>query len=123
MMGDIVDVGSESPHLRARIVGTGPIDTIEVRNGINVIKQLRPFNESDLGHRIKIIWGGARVRGRDRLVKWDGNLDVLGNSIMAAETLNFWNANYPLDQINNQRLTWKSVTTGGTAGIILTIAK
>jgi len=123
MMGDIVEVGTQTPYLQARVAGTAPLDTIEVRNGLQVIQTHRPYAQGDLGRRIKIVWSGARVRGRDRLVNWDGKLAVHGNSIFAATPLNFWNANHPLHQINNRQLTWKSVTTGGAAGVILTLER
>ena len=123
MMGDVANVSTETPHLEVHVVGTAPIDNVEFRNGLQVIKRLRPYNNGDLGHRVKIVWSGARVRGRDRLVNWDGSLEVHGNSILATTPLNFWNVNHPLDQISNHRLAWKSVSTGGTSGVILTLER
>lgn len=104
------------------VVGTAPIDNIEIRNGLQFIKKFRPYSEGELGHRIKIVWGGAQVRGRDRLVNWDGTCEVQDNSILAATPLNFWNVNHPLVQFGNHQLAWKSVSTGGTAGVIVTLA-
>jgi hypothetical protein len=125
-MGDIVEMGAEmdagSYHLHGRVVGTGPIDHVEIRNGMGVLKRIRPYGQDDLGRRIKIVWRGARVRGRDRLVNWDGTLDVAGNAIEAATPLNFWNANAPLVQSGPHHLAWQSVTTGGTTGVILTLS-
>jgi len=61
------------------------------------------------------------VRGRERLVTWDGSLRVIGNSILAATPINFWNADQPLQLIGDERCVWKSVTTGGLAGVVLTL--
>ena len=42
---------------------------------------------------------------------------------MAVEPINFWNANQPLEEDGDHQLTWQSVTTGGLAGIIITLDK
>jgi hypothetical protein len=123
LMGDILTVGTENPCLNLRIVGTAPIESVEVRNGLELIHTIRPYCEKDLGNRIKVIWSGAEVRGRDRLVSWDGSLKVQGNSILKVEPINFWNANRPLRQSGQDQLSWHSVTTGGLAGVIITLEK
>ena len=123
IMGDEVNVATETPQLQVRVVGSAPIEHVAVRNGAQVIKQLRSYGNNDLGRRIKIVWRGARERGRDRLVRWNGRLHIQNNSIISATPLNFWDANHPLESINEQQLAWQSVTTGGTAGVILTLAK
>lgn len=120
-MGDTAEIGVETPHLHLSLIGTAPIDQVEIRNASTVIHRVRPYNQGDLGKRVKIIWRGAQVRGRDRLVHWDGDLFVHNNSVLNAVPLNFWNADHPLTQRNAHTLTWKSVTTGGTAGMILTL--
>ncbi len=121
MMGDVVAVTAGNPQLHVRLDGSAPIDHVEIRNGMQVIQRLRPYGEGDLGRRVKIVWSGARVRGRDRLVDWEGGLEVQGNSILSAAPLNFWNANHPLGRTGSRALAWKSVTTGGTSGVIITL--
>ena len=123
MMGECAELKHETPHLRGRISGSAPIERVEVRNGMAVIAQQRPYGAANLGRRIKIIWRGAQERGRDRLVRWNGRLHLQNNAITAATPLNFWNADHPLEQPDDQHLAWQSVTTGGTAGVILTLAK
>jgi len=54
------------------------------------------------------------------MVAWDGSLSVTGNTILEAEPIQFWHADQPLGRSANQ-LSWKSVTTGGLAGVILTL--
>jgi hypothetical protein len=121
MMGDVIEIETDAgaPVLHARLVGTAPIESIEVHNGLQVIQTLRPYGEDDLGRRVKVVWSGAEVRGRDRMVRWDGGLRVRGNAILEAVPINFWNANRPLETINSHELAWKSATTGGVTGVIL----
>ena len=122
-MGDVVTVGAGTPLLRVRVVGTAPIESVQVRNGLDVIETLRPYEKDDLGNRVKVVWSGAEVRGRDRLARWDGGLRLRGNALTDATPINFWNANQPLEQIGNRQLAWKSITTGGVAGVILRLEK
>jgi len=123
MMGDLICAGKGTPRLYVRVVGTAPIESVAVRNGLETLATLRPYGEDDLGHRVKILWSGAEVRGRDRMVTWDGGLRVRGNAIQQATAVNFWNANQPLQKASPERLAWKSVTTGGAAGVILALEK
>jgi hypothetical protein len=120
MMGDVVEVEADA-SLHVKLAGTAPIESVEVRNGLQVVKTLRPYGEEDLGRRVKVVWSGAEVRGRDRVVRWDGGLRVRGNAILQAEPINFWNANRPLETVSNRELAWKSATTGGLTGVILTL--
>ncbi len=121
MIGDIVHVTSSTPVLHFRGAGTSPVESILVRNGIQDIMTFRPYTSKDLGNRIKIIWSGAEVRGRDRMVEWDGNLEVQGNLILDAIPINFWNPDHPIEKINPHRLVWNSTTTGGLAGVIISL--
>ena len=121
MMGDVIHTGAGTARLYVRVVGTAPIESVEVRNGLEMVETLRPYGEDDLGSRVKIVWSGAEVRGRARSVVWDGGLRVRDNIIVNVTPINFWNANQPLEKVGNNQLAWKSVTTGGVAGVILTL--
>jgi hypothetical protein len=103
------------------IHATGPIEDVQVRNGLDTIAVLHPFNESDLGSRIKIIWSGAEVRGRARKASWDGLLEVRNGRFSKVIPVNFWNPDRPLAVLDDTHLSWQSITTGGTAGMILTL--
>jgi len=119
MMGDVVHAGEGEPMLDVLAAGTAPIESITVYDGVDVVKTLRPFSTG--GNRIKVLWGGAEVRGRARMVNWDGHLSIHDNKIINASTVNFWNADNPLQKQENT-LRWQSITTGGNAGVILELA-
>ena len=94
------------------------IERVEIRNAMTVLKTVRPYNKDDLANRLKVRWQGATVRGRGRQVVWDGGLRVVGNSIASFEAINFHNHEQQCTQLTSSRIGWKSLTTGGLAGVI-----
>ncbi len=119
IMGDVLETNTESSELNVKINSTAPIDYVEIRNGLEIIKTIRPYSESDLGNKIKIVWSGAEVKGRDRKAAWDGTLKVPGNKIKSFTPVNFWNSDSQPKLIGQDELSWKSITTGGITGVIV----
>jgi hypothetical protein len=119
MMGDVLEIKSNPMILHVHAIGTHNIERIEFFNGPDEIEARRPYSEKDLSSRLKIIWSGAEVRGRGRMVNQDGNLTLEGNSIRRITPINFWNPLKTVDQTGPDRLSWESGTTGGLAGMIL----
>jgi len=123
MAGDVLDLSADDlPTLHLRFTGTGPVESVAIRNGLETIVVVRPYTEADLGRRIRIVWGGAEVRGRDRKVEWHGGLRVRGNEILDVAPINVWNPEAPIERVGGDRVRWRSITTGGFAGAILTLA-
>ena len=123
IMGDIVSSEHGKALLSVNITGTAPIESVEIRNGLETVGTFRPYDNNDICHskRLKIAWSGSELRGRARMVLWDGTLLLSGNTISSASTINFWNKHHPLKLTDENRLEWDSITTGGVAGIILTL--
>jgi len=123
LAGDVVDLSADDlPTLHLRFVGTAPIESITIRNGLETIAVVRPYTTADLGRRIRIVWGGAEVRGRDRKVEWHGGLRVRDNEILDVVPINVWNPEAPIERVGADRVRWRSITTGGFTGAILTLA-
>ena len=123
-MGGLLNPGSGSdPEFRIRVCGTAPIERVEVRNGMQVVKCFRTCTAAHLSNRIKLLWEGAEVRGRGRQVAWNGSLTLSGNRIQGVTPLNFHNPDLPCRQADPRRLDWESITTGGVAGLILELTQ
>jgi hypothetical protein len=119
-MGDIIRPGHVPMHLAAEVIGTAPIERVDVLHGISVAKTLRPYGASDLGRRVRVLWQGAEYRGRGRETLWQGKLTVTENRIVRFAPVNFLNPERTVQEIAaGTALTWTSVTTGNLAGIDL----
>src|SRR4029453_4065651 len=75
-------------RIAGRAAGTGPIERIDVFRGLGLIHPVSPYTEASFARsdRYRIAWAGSRVRGRDRLTRWDGWLELSAGRILAAET-------------------------------------
>jgi len=119
-MGDIIRPGRVPMHLAAEVIGTAPIERVDVLHGTSVAKTLRPYGASDLGRRVRVLWQGAEYRGRGRETPWQGKLKVSGNRIVRFAPVNFLNPERIVQEIAaGTVLAWSSVTTGNLAGIDL----
>jgi hypothetical protein len=122
IMGDIAGVSGTAVRLKATVIGQAPIERIEIRDGMSVVKTVRPHALSDLGARVRIVWSGARYRGRNRDVNWDGSLGIEGNAIRRFATANFLNPERAVTQDSDRALRWQSTTTGTFSAIDLWLA-
>jgi hypothetical protein len=120
MMGDIIRPKVVPMKLAVEVIGTAPLDRVDVVHGTHVVQSERPFAPSDLGCRVRILWQGAEYRGRGRETLWQGKLEVVGNRIERFAAVNFLNPERKVQELTpNVALAWTSVTTGNLAGIDL----
>jgi hypothetical protein len=119
-MGDIVRPGNVPTRLTAEVIGTAPIERVDVLHGKDVVKTVRPFAADALGRRVRVLWQGAEYRGRGRETFWKGKLTVAGNRIARFAAVNFLNPERKVVETEpGVALAWTSVTTGNLAGIDL----
>ena len=117
VMGDVVATEAGELELAISVRGTAPLLSVEVRNGMHTVQTLRTFGPGDLGRRLRVRWAGAAVRGRGRQVAWDGTLSVAGNRIERISAFNFFNPERQPALAADGAVSWRSITTGGSAGI------
>jgi Protein of unknown function (DUF3604) len=120
LIGDIVRPGSVPMRVAAEIIGTAPIERVDVLHGTRVARTVRPYSAADLGRRVRVLWQGAEYRGRGRETLWQGQLTVAGNRIARFASVNFLNPERMIQETAaGAALAWSSVTTGNLAGIDL----
>ena len=71
-MGDIVRPEGAPMKLSAEVIGTAPVERVDVLHGTEVVHSVRPFSGGDLGRRVRVLWQGAEYRGRGRETIWTG---------------------------------------------------
>jgi hypothetical protein len=119
-MGDIIRPGGAPMRLSAEVIGTAPIERLDVLHGSNVVQTARPFVATDLGRRVRVTWQGAEYRGRGRETIWQGKLTLKGNRFARFAPVNFLNPERKVVETGpGTALGWTSVTTGNLAGIDL----
>ncbi|HEV2699044.1 MAG TPA: hypothetical protein VGU90_13690, partial [Terriglobales bacterium] len=120
IMGDIVRPKGVPMKLSVDVIGTAPLECVEVLHGTRVIQSERSFTRSDLGRRVRILWQGAEYRGRGRETVWQGKLAVTANAVERFAAVNFLNPERKVQEVTpGIALVWTSVTTGNLAGIDL----
>ncbi len=117
MMGDILRVAGETVELAVEVLAAAPVERIEIRNGRETLETFRPYGEADLGARIRVIWEGARYRGRGRQTVWDGYAELEGNGFAGLAPINFWNLEQRFARTAPDRVEWTALTTGNFAGL------
>lgn len=123
VIGDVVNVATGAMSLHGRLMGTAPIDRVEIYNGMEIFETLTPYSQEDLGRRIKIAWSGAEEKGRARLTNWDGSFTLIDNAIKSIQAVNFWNPDRPMRRLDDQHVEWASATNGGLAGCIVELER
>ena len=120
LMGDIIRPGSVPMRLAAEVIGTAPVERLEVLHGTRVAQTVRPFTAADLGRRVRVLWQGAEYRGRGRETMWQGKLTLSDNRFSRYAPVNFLNPERKVEETApGTALAWSSVTTGNLAGIDL----
>ena len=116
MMGDIVQTADREAALSLHVVSPTPIERIEVRNGAQVVKTLRPYGEDDLGNRLRVLWSGAEYRGRGRDSAWTGEARFGGATVRRMAKINAWNHERRLETAGSDRVVFDVITTGNYGG-------
>jgi hypothetical protein len=113
----------EKARVRASVVGTAPLESLGLHRGRELIQEVRPvaFQALAGSRRIRVSWGGARMRGRGRRATWDGHIRLEGVRLKRLEPFAF---DAPTDGIVDQgadRVEFRSRTTGDRDGVDLWI--
>ena len=122
MMGGIVHLPEGEAVLKVDVLGSVPLERLDIFNGLDHVETVRPFDRDALGNRIRVVWEGAEYRGRFRQVIWDGTATVSDNRILEARGINFFNREKTLDRLGENSLKWRALTTGNFGGFDVWLA-
>lgn len=109
--------------IEGRVVGTGPIAQIDVYRGLELVKTITPYTPASFegSKRYRVAWAGSRVRGRDRLTKWDGHVELSAGKIAGATPYSMDNPEKGIQQQTANQVSWVSNTTGDDDGVDLRV--
>jgi hypothetical protein len=127
-MGDFVKISSDL-EVTISVLGTAPIERIEMYVGstpVQVATELlqNAVEESDCESLVKISWGGARSRGRNRQLEVSGTVSIDANGIDSNrleidKVVGFFDlATLPVVNAKGE-LPFKNSVSGNTASISL----
>lgn len=108
------------PEIAVSVWGTAPIEKVDIFRGTEII-YTHPQTIPRQQNRVRIAWSGQRIRARNRLVRWDGEVTIDKGRITDARGFAFDSASEGIQSASDQSVTWTSVTTGDADGVILTL--
>ena len=114
MMGDILRTAATEARFDVEVRAPAPIERIEIRNGLELLETVRPYERG--GNRIRVVWEGSEYRGRGRETIWDGAAVIRGNHFRRVAPINFYNLDKKLAHGADGSLEWQALTTGGHGG-------
>ena len=107
-----------SPEIDVSVAGTADIERVDIFRGLDLVYTF-PETVDRSSDKVRIAWSGQRIRARNRLVRWNGGLDIANGRIRSAEGYAFDSASEGIQEATDREVTWKSVTTGDADGVIL----
>lgn len=122
-MGSVLK--SDTPvTLRGSVIGSGPLDVLLLYRGRDILQEIRPaeFDHLQDSPRIRVTWGGSRIRGRGRRVNWSGTIRVEGTTIREATEVAFDCQADGITEKDAHHVSFHSQTTGDMDGVILWLA-
>lgn len=115
-LGDIVRVNGETAEISVSIQAPVGIVSLELRAGAETLSTHRPYDVTDLGDRIRVMFSGAEYRGRGRDTNWRGRADLRGARIDGFRPVNKLNHEMLLKQTGSSAAVWNAITTGNMVG-------
>lgn len=117
IMGDIARVTEDHVTLSLDVVGSAPIERIDIFDGSDHLETVWGYAASDLGRRVRLVYEGAEYRGRARTTNWDGTITIAGNRIVNSAVVNNWNLDRGIISADDTSIAFKAVTTGNYGAI------
>ena len=109
---------TQPPEISVKVVGTAPIERVDIFRGLEQIYTY-PTTTERAEDQIRVAWSGQRIRARNRLVRWDGSLEIDRGQILNAEGYAFDTPAEGIEIVTDRTVSWKSVTTGDSDGVLL----
>ncbi len=111
-MGDIARTADQEVRLAFTVQARGPIERVEVLNGMETVATVRNPASLTLQSRLRVLWRGAMVKGRGAKAHWQGRAVFHDCTILKTREINAWNPDRELRREGENAVSWDSVTAG-----------
>ncbi|MBV7332845.1 DUF3604 domain-containing protein [Chloroflexi bacterium TSY] len=120
-MGSVLTKGTGPIELTARVTGAAPLESLQLFQGKELIREVRPnaFENLSNSNRIRLSWQGSRERGRQRRVTWDGEVRMKGCKVESVDLFSFDVIADGIVSQTEQSVAFRSKTTGDRDGLEL----
>ena len=110
-------------RIAGRVVGTGPVERVDIFRGLELLRTVSPYTPASFegSRRYRVAWAGSRVRGRDRLTRWDGYVELSAGRVVDATAWAMESPEKGIVERTASRVTWVSNTTGDDDGVDLAL--
>ncbi|MEX2534574.1 MAG: DUF3604 domain-containing protein [Trueperaceae bacterium] len=112
------DVIASRGTIRARVLGTAPILRIDLLRRGEVISSFAPA-EAESPDTLMLRFGGARVKGRARMIRWEGSVEVSGNTLAESRVNGIFSPVYGITGATREGFEFRCATTGNLLNIEL----
>ncbi|MBT3345477.1 MAG: DUF3604 domain-containing protein [Gemmatimonadetes bacterium] len=125
-MGEAFETTASSLSVHVEATGTADIEEVLIvrgrpGSGTETVGRY-PAEMARDRRRLRVVWSGARIKGRDRIATWDGELRLHGVELTGAEGYAFDSASEGIRAQSVSHVAWESVTSGDEDGVILDLA-
>ncbi|MEM7031530.1 MAG: DUF3604 domain-containing protein [Chloroflexota bacterium] len=109
------------PQINLKVEGTAAIERVDLLRGTSSLcswQVAQPQPEA-----IRVLWSGTERQGtaKDQRVVWDGALSIGNGQILTARSVGFQSPDDEVQVGEDGTVSWRSVTAGNNAGLILTL--
>lgn len=111
---------ASGPEIGLRVVGTAPIERIDIVRGVENIYSY-PEDPERSETRVRVAWSGQRIRARNRLVRWDGGLSIDSGKLSNVAGYAFDTPAEGIVNTTDHSVEWISVTTGDADGVLFDV--
>ena len=109
---------NQPPEISVKVLGTAPIERVDIFRGLELVYTF-PTTTERAEDQIRVAWSGQRIRARNRLVRWDGSIEIDRGRILGVEGYAFDSPSEGIETVTEKTVSWKSVTTGDADGVVL----
>lgn len=101
------------------VQGTDGVESIDLFADDRRVARYDGLAGRGLSESVRVSWGGARIRGRDRAAHWYGRLQITGARVLGVAPYAFDSLAEGIIGADKGMVMWRSTTVGDEDGVVL----